>query len=491
MKPYSLTLYERVTNGNALRGDVTDLLRQTWRRSIRRVGDYWLGTAEIKMERGDLDDFFQDGLLREIREITLGDETWRGAIVMMEYTRGGVVFVRDVTRMANAVRVTYTRIGDNVLTNGSGESGAWTAYNGATVAQDAAWSTHGTYSIRVTVDDTAIRGATIQSGIAVVAGQQYLIRGTLKVTSGSWRVSSNRADTDASLAFFSTGGQPGDFAFNITIPETNTYTGNVDFRITSEASAGVVNVDACVFQLGPCQAETGWYTDAESIEMFGRKETISSRSGMSTSDANAECESALLTSAWPMVLPPRSGRTINEREAEDVIKVTFAGYWAMLNWVYTTLSGTKSKSDWVKALAALQPTFVAAVMADTNAAEFTIDDRAAQRVGDLLKNLVVSGEPGGAKYAIGVGAGRRLNYDKVAAELAYVLRGAQLCSVSGDEIEPALVRPGWMLWEAMPIVPGWISASAEHDPRWVYLEEVELMPPTKTQPDGSIAFKLD
>jgi hypothetical protein len=491
VKPYSLSLYDRVLDGNALLSEVTDLLRPTWRRSRRRVGDYWLGTAELRMERGDLDEFFQDGLLREIREVTLGEETWRGAIVMLEYTRGGYTFVRDVTRMANAVRVMYTRIGDNVLTNGSGESGAWTAYNGGTVAQDATWSTHGAYSIKVTVADTAIRGATIQSGIAVVAGQQYLIRGTLKVSSGSWRVSSNRADTDATLAFFSTGGQAGDFAFSITIPETNTYTGNVDFRITSEAAAGVVNVDACVFQLGPCQAETGWYLNAESIERFGRRENVIRRSGMSTTDANAEAESALLDAGWPMARPPRSGKTVNERAAEDVIKITFSGYWAMLNWITTTLAGTDAKSDWVTALAALQPTYVAAAFSDTNTDDFTIDDRDAQRVGDLLKSVVTGGESGGAKYAIGVGAGRVLNYEKVTEELAYVLRGDRLCSVSGDEIEPALVKPGWMLWEELPIEPPWISTSASHDLRWVYLEEVELLPPTKTQPDGSIAFKLD
>jgi hypothetical protein len=491
MKPYSLMLYDRVVADNAALDDVTDLLRPTWRRSIRRVGGYWLGTAELRMERGDLDDFFMDGLLREIRETTLGEETWRGAIVMMEYTRGGYTFVRDATRMSNAMRLTYTRIGDNLLSNGSGETGAWTAYNGATVAQDATWKTHGAYSIKVTVADTTVRGATIEPTIAVVADETYLIRGTLKVTSGSWRVSVNRTDTGASLAFFSTKGKTGDFTFNLTIENTNTYTGNVNFRITSEASAGVVNVDACVFQTAPCPADTGWYTNDEAIEMFGRKENILKKSSMSTADANGEAESALLQNGWPMLLPPRAGRTLNERVNEDVIKLTVAGYWSMLNWVYTTLAGTDAKSDWVTALAALQPTYVAAVFADVNTTDFVIDDRDAQRVGDVLKALVEGGEPGGAKYAIGVGAGRTLNYDKVAEELSYILRGDRLCSVSGDEIEPALVKPGWMLWETLPSGPGWLSANVSHDPRWVYLEEVELQPPTEKAPEGSIAFKLD
>jgi hypothetical protein len=38
----------------------------------------------------------------------------------------------------------------------------------------------------------------------------------------------------------------GDHVVNISIPDTNTFSGNVDLRITPEASPGLVNVDACV-----------------------------------------------------------------------------------------------------------------------------------------------------------------------------------------------------------------------------------------------------
>jgi hypothetical protein len=490
MKPYGLALYDRVTNGNALIGDVTDLLQPTWRRSIRQVGDYWLGTAEIRMERSELDTLFQDGLLQEIREMTLGVETWRGAIVMMEYTRGGHTFVRDATRMANAVRSIYTSIGDNLLTNGSGESGAWTAYNGATVTQDATWSTHGTYSIKVVVADTAIRGATVQAGITIAANRQYLLRGSLLVTSGSWRIAVNRSDNDESLAFFSSAGATNEMSVDISIPDTNGYAGTVYVRVTSEAAAGTINLDALVFQAGPVRAETGWAWDVESITFFGRKEEILLRAGKSNADANAECASELLKRAWPQPTPPtktKLGGTIQD----DVLRITVSGYWAMLNWLYTTLHGTQTCAEWVAALAALQSTFVSVGVVEANATDFYIDDRAPLRVGDVLRDVAAAGATGGAKWMIGVGADRQLNYEAVPAELTYLLRHGRLCSRSGDEIEPALVRPGWMLWEDMPIGPGWISTAVQHDPRWVYLEEVELLPPSKSDPNGSVSFSVE
>jgi hypothetical protein len=485
-----LNLYESVPRGNLLIGNVTALLRPTWRRSIRGLGGCWLGTAQISGERTDLDDWFQDGLLRELRETFLGDETWRGAIVRMEYTRGGDVFVRDATLIVNAVRARYTRSGDNLLTNGSGESGAWAAYNGptaVTVAQDATWKTHGAYSIKITVTDTTIRGARVQSTISVTAGFEYKIHAAFKVTSGSWRFSANRADTDASLASGSTRGKTGDIVIDMTIEATNTYTGNVDLRITSEASAGIINADGCTFLESPYPAETGWITDDESIEWFGRHEEILALQTMTAADANGACTGRLLEAAWPLAMPPRSGQMIAQPGADSII-ITVAGYWAALNWVYSSLGGTLTKNAWVKALGALQAEFVTVGAVEANSTDYVVDESSGpQRVGDVLKALV----PGDVKYALGVEDRGRLNYTIVTEDLSYIRKNGQLYSVTGDEIDPPLAKPGWALWADLPDGPVWLTSHAQHDPRWTYLEEVELLPPTEAYPDGSVAFSLD
>jgi hypothetical protein len=483
----SLSLYDTILGGNGLIADCSALFADTWRRSIRRIGGYWLGTCEIKADRVGLgwsDDFFDAGLLREIREQGGGEETWRGALVKMEYTRGGDMFVRDVSSMANAIRSIYTSIGNNLLTNGSGETGAWTAYNSATVTQDSAWVTHGAYSIKIVVADTTIRGATVQTGITIAAGRQYLLRASTKVTSGSWRIAVNRSDNDASLCYFSTGGSTGEMGVDVSIPESNIYSGTVIVRITSEAAAGTINVDAMVFQSGPMRAETGWYIDTASIAVHGRKEDILLRGGKGNADANAECQSLLIDEAWTNPGPPKNSQTWLTQTREDVLRLTFAGYWAMLNWIYTTLHGTRSCSQWVTDLTALQSTYVQAGIIDSNALDYYVDDRAPLRVGDVLRQIAEAGGSGGAKWSIGVYAGRQLKYESVPQALSYYRRNGQLISVAGGEIEPWLAKPGWAVWQDMPIGAGTLTGNAQNDPRWVYLEEIEMLP------DGAIAFKL-
>jgi hypothetical protein len=490
----SLALHDPLVNGNASLMDATELLGDTWRRSKRRVGGDWIGTSEITAKEVGLDfldDFFEAGTLREIRETFGSEGTWRGAVVKMEYTRKGDVFVRDLTPMANAIRSIYTRIGNNVLTNGSGESGAWTVYNGATVTQDATWSSHGTYSIRIVVADTTIRGATVQTGITIAANTQYLLRATLKVTSGSWRVAVNRSDNDESLCFFSTRGESGDFAVNVAIADTNAYAGTAYIRITSEASAGTINVDAMVFQTGPLRAETGWYVDADSIAMYGRKEEILLRSGKSNADANAECQSLLLDRAWVNPTPPKSSQTWLAKNKTDALRLTFAGYWATLNWIYTTQHGTQGCSAWVSALTALQSTYISSGVIESNSMDFFVDDRGPLKVGDLLGEIAQAGASGGAKYEIGVSGERKLNYGAVAQALSYYRRDGRLYDSGEHEIEPWMARPGWALWQDMPLAPGALTANAQHDPRWVFLEEVEMFP-SKDSPTGyEIGFKLN
>jgi hypothetical protein len=492
MSTYSLSLFGPLLRGNGPLGDFTPLLRPTWRRSIRRIGGCWLGTLEIKaadVGRSWLDELFTYNFLHELRESDGGDLTWRGAAVQMHYQRGGDLFVRDATTMANAIRSIYTTIGANLLTNGSGESGVWTAYNGATVTQDSTWSTHGSYSIKIVVADTTIRGATVQSGITITAAKQYILRGSLKVVSGNWLVMLLRDDTGASLATYSTAGALNEMAFDQYLDDTNAYAGNVTIRIVSQSVAGTIYADALVFQLGPTQAQTGWYTDVASIAVYGRKEAILLRGGKSSADANAECRSLLLDTAWANPQPPANSQTWVTAPGDDTLTITYAGYWYMLNWVYTTLHGTRGCSNWVTALASLMSAYVTPGTIDTNVTDFLIDDRGPLLVGDILGEIAATGESNGAKFSIGVYADRKLRYERVPQALIYHRRGGHLLSMGG-EIEPWRALPGWALWEDMPIGPGALTDNPQHDPRWAYLEEVELLPPSTSDPDGAVAFKL-
>ena len=62
------------------------------------------------------------------------------------------------------------------------------------------------------------------------------ISGVVNVLTGSWRISCNRADTGAALCFDSTRSIPGEKTIRMVIPASNTYAGNVNLTITSEAA---------------------------------------------------------------------------------------------------------------------------------------------------------------------------------------------------------------------------------------------------------------
>jgi hypothetical protein len=493
----TLKLHDPVCAGNGAIDDVTHLLDSSWRRSIRRIGGYWLGTCELhagpEVRRGMLDEWFTYGLMREIRETAGGEETWRGALVKAEYNSQGEMYVRDATTMTNTIRSIYTRLGDNLLTNGSAESGAWTVYNGATVTQDATWSSHGTYSCKIVLADAGVRGAWVQSAITIVAGVQYEFRAAMKIVSGGWRIDARRSDNNQLLAGFNSNLQIGDVSASFTIPEANTYSGDIYIlavHVHTSGAGGTCYIDGCVFQTAPVKAETGWYTDLDSIAVYGRKEEVLLRGGKSNADAQAECQSELLDRAWANTPPTGGSQTWSGKVPDDTLRLTFAGYWATLNWLFTTLHGTRVSSDWISALAALQSTYLAIGRIEVNATDYFVDDRGPLKCGDLMRDIAISGETGGAKYAVGVYAGRQLIYEKVPQTLSYYRRGGRLYYPAGGEVEAWRARPGWILRQDMPIGPGSLTANAQHDPRWAYVEEMEMLPPGA---DGrrEIAFKYN
>jgi hypothetical protein len=486
MSGIALALADRLWTKSAHMRDVSRLFGKTWRRTVRRRGGFFVASVELSqgdVERRWMEDFFAHGMLREIREVGSGQETWRGMVVAMEYTRGGETFAHDFKPVANAIKVLYTRIGDNALTNGSGESGAWSPYPSANanlhITQDSSWSSHGTYSIKIVVDDSTVRGAYAQSSgyvIPIVAGKQYLIRATLKVTSGSWRLSANKSSDDTSLAHYSTAGATGDHVVSISIDESNTFAGNIDLRVTSEGTAGTVNVDACVFQLGPESSDTGWYLDNRSIAVFGRKEDVILESGMSVANAQARAQSERLKRAWPNPTPPSTGGAHEMKTNEDKLQITFAGDWYRLNWLHTTLHGTRTMSDWVRALLG-QQTQVTPGRIQANSTDYYVEDQAPLLLGDILKGIAGDGEVGGARWGIGVYAQRKLTYERIDSALRYKFQNGQIYDIHGGWVAPWLARPGWMLYQDLPAGGYALTAHAEHDPRWVFVEEWEMMPP--------------
>jgi hypothetical protein len=439
--------------------------------------------------------------MREIRELGGGRLTWQGVITHMEWTHQGDVYIQDINPISNARRAMYRRLFDNLLTNGSAESGAWTVAVGggvtgsgsATTSQSTEWVADGTYSCKI-ISTGGVHGADIATSVTIVANVAYSATVKLHVLSGSWRVAINRVDTDAKIVATSTHNAVGDQTINLVIPDTNIFAGAVRFRVTSEGGAGTVYGDAAVLKPADAPADTGWLLDASSIHLYGRKELVDLWGGLSYQAANAQVASDLVLTAWPQPDTSTSGST---RQAavdpkEDKLAIVFGGYWLTLNWIYTHLTGTAGASTLVHTLAGYQSDYLAAGTIATNALSYTIEDASPLRCGDVLKEIANSGDATKGKWTVGVWSQRQVDYHAIAPQLSYHIRDGHLLQMSGGDIEPWLARPGWAMVDDLPIGPGHAGAAgAQNDPRWRYLEEIEMLPPDNQHSEHWLSYSRE
>lgn len=474
--PYAINLYNSVKRGGSRISEITSRAAK-WRRSIRRIGGYWIGSFDYQGSRDEMDDLFIDGLMREVREISGGIINWQGFIGDMEYTRDGIAWRKSMMDVSNSVKVLFTRQFDNMLTNGSAETGAWTVVNGATVTQDTTWVVDGVYSCKIVVADAVIRGADVQVTVALAADTSYEFQIHVNAISGSWRIAINKTSDDSKVAAASTRGTTGVQQFNLSIP-ANTYVGNVRVRITSEAAAGTIYGDAAVLQIAPQAGDTGWQRDLVSISEYGRIDEILLEGSLSAAAANAKALTTLARYGWPRLLPPDSfTETAGD---ENRLSVTCYGYVFTLPWRMNETYGTYAMSTVVSNLLSGLD-YVSAGVIDTNSTSYTIENRVQLPLWQILKTLATSGDASGNLWQLGVYADRKLNYTQFSSEVAYRFRHGNLYNVAGGLFEPWLAQPGWMQLDDAPIVPGSISANAFDDPRRALIEEVVYIAPDQLQ----------
>jgi hypothetical protein len=172
------------------------------------------------------------------------------------------------------------------------------------------------------------------------------------------------------------------------------------------------------------------------------------------------------------------------------LNLVFGGYWLTLNWLYTQLTAPAAASDLVRTLVARQTDYLTAGAIATNTLSYSVEDSSPLRIGDVLAEIAASGDAAGGKWSVGVYGNRRLNYQPVPATLSYHLRGGHLYRVAGTDIEPWLARPGWAEVDEMPIGPG-PTSQARNNPRWRYLEEIEMMPPDNAHADYWLTYKRE
>ena len=478
--PVNLSLFDSVQNGSAPIRNITTKIGATWKRSIRSIGGYWLGTAEWEGPADEMQDVFANNLMGRVQESVCGLVTWEGFIAEMEIQLGRMKLNRSWNELVNKVKVMYSRIGDNLLTDGSAESAAWTGKNteaGDTIEQSTAWVSHGNYSCHIAVtakwEGAYIAGAG-SVGVNTTAGKSYHAQVTIKWVSGSWRVvlyNVNNVNETFDQAFVEQITDPQVIELSLT----DSQAWEVGFGLdVCAGTTGELNADGAVFQEMPSRAETSWYKNTQSIADYGTHEMIISQAGMTAAAAQALAETELAKRLWPRSYPPRALQDTAGKDFEKAkLKLIVYGYAFGLSKRYTITDGEDDCNTWVTNLLTGDDNITAG-MIQANTMHFTVDAGSPMRIWDMMRQIALAGDASDNRWTLGVYEGRKLHYLQAETGIVARLRNGRFYDSAGSLIDPWLAQPGYVFLDDMPSVVGEPTTTTIDDQKIVYMEEVEF-----------------
>lgn len=474
--PVNLSLFDPVLAGHSPRGNITPYLLPTWRRSICSLGGYWIGSGTFQAPPSILEEFFENGLMREIEEAVAGLTTWRGFVAGMTLVRDGRAYHKTWNGLANAVKVIYARLGDNLLSNPSLEDAPWPAYHTPTTNERSLlWASEGAYSQHIIVDQVN-DGAIIETEIRLSAYTGYDCRLSAKITSGVWKLEVYDMSTSDPLASCSALADPIPQFLTFSISPLSPFSGTAGLRLYCITTTGEIFADAAVFQRSAQRAETAWFQDTASQADYGRIEQILLEASMTPDAAAAKAQLHLTTHAWPYIdtgrLNENAGRP-NENagrpNGSPLLTLTVLGYSHTLGNMYSPITGTSSASDHVTRLASASQ-FVTPGQIENNPILSKIDERVPLRIGAILSQISRLGDLAGNRWSVGVYRNRELDYYQELSTSPFKLQHGLLYHYNGAAVEPWFARPG----HADDLDAEWGSGSLSGEGRRIFINEVEF-----------------
>lgn len=470
--PVNFELYENYSRGGGALWNVKEQVGASWRHSIRSRGGYWMATCDYEATPGEMMEMFLEGMAREVRLTVGGITVWQGFISKAVLTTGGAQWVRTWSGLANRIKVIYTRIGDNLLTNGSVESGAWASIGTPTTnEQSTAWVTNGVYSAHI-VTNAANEGATIESALAISGKKAYDLRVSTRIISGTWEL---QIVNDTTSAIIASAEEVASAVKQTTmacgIDGNSTYSGNITIQLICTSATGEIYADNAIFQEGPVKAETGWADDAASQDEYGIIEDAILEGGMSDDSADALALTELAERAYIRTEAPAQIRVAPT--AGSRLQLTLCGYVFTLRNKYAATLGTDTASGHVTTILTAAE-FVSAGIIETNSMDYKVDERAELRGWEILNEIARAGDASGNRWNCGVYGGRLFDYNQADVSVQYNLRSGVLYNTSGGLAEPWFMLPATVRMDDMPIAAVGAGALATDDPRNVYMEEIEF-----------------
>lgn len=486
MSDYTVTVTEnlKVSISNSPIWDLTDRLN-SWRHQILDIGGCWHGEGVLLepkdrqaggrgMSQKEMENFFLSNLGRRIIVSSGGIKHYEGLIVRMEYRKSGQVFKQSLEEIANRVKIIYTKIGAQLLTNGDVETAAWTTVGSpSTIETSTAWFAKGTTSMHIVSaalgDGAEVEDSGSPAVVTVTANKAYTCSMIVNVVSGTWSLQVQNAADDSILAQTDTDGAAGRTWLQCQIPDTNTVT-SIHVRILSSAGSEEIYADGAVLRASPVRSETGWYEDTDSITERGRIEGIFLEGEMTDDEADDIARRERSERAWPRTEPPTRGSLLPTRRASNQLVIGTMGLAFTLGWRHTLVDGTNQGSNHITALLD-ESEFIAASdgFIDTNTTEVLVESSNPVTIWRAVEKVIRAGS-GGLQWTGGVYPNRQFRYGARPTALQYEFSGGAMRYYGGGgEIDPLDFRPGWCLMADMPAAPLPAGASIIDDPRRVWL----------------------
>ena len=174
----SLNLFDNVKYGDALIANLGDGVSGTlrnWRHITKDIGGFWIATADWHGSRASMTEMWLNGVARRIVESAGGTTTWEGLTADLELTLDGQTYIRSLPACSNAVRAIYSKVSDNIFSDGSAESAAWAAVGTpSTRERVTTWVTRGIYGMHV-VTDAGAEGVEIEAGLTIGMGLLFAV----------------------------------------------------------------------------------------------------------------------------------------------------------------------------------------------------------------------------------------------------------------------------------------------------------------------------
>jgi len=241
---------------------------------------------------------------------------------------------------------------------------------------------------------------------------------------------------------------------------------------------------------------TGFTTQAQSINRYGRREIMLTADGEPSATAQERRDLHLAQHAWPWARPV----SFDQSELTE-LSVTVCGYAFTANWMLAQAAdGTNSNlSDWISTLVgtayglssdhggsvsgAGDCEFLKGGTIDANTLQVPEVIEGDPRPWDLIADLVEIGASSSTPWRAWVGADRELHYREIDTEPAYYRRadGVYDGAASDQKVVPWLVQPAVLRDLEFP--SSWAErGSWLEDARDLYLDEITV------EPHGALAF---